>query len=67
MNKTIKVKITKATSPTFWYVNEVGEEYDVELLHGDSYNLTEDVLELRKGNYDIPVRMILKQDCKLIN
>lgn len=67
MNKTMKVKITKTTSPTFWYINEVGEEYDVELLHGDSYNLTKDVLELRKGNYDIPVRMILKQDCKLIN
>ena len=66
MNKTLKVKIAKVTHPQSWYVNEVGEDYAVELLHGDSYNVLEDIEELRKGNYDIPIRMILKQDCEIL-
>lgn len=67
MNKVIKVKITKATFPTMWYVNEIGEEYEVELQHKDSYNITEDIAKLRNGNYNISIRSILKQDCTILN
>lgn len=66
MNKIIKIKITKATFPTMWYVNEIGEEYEVELQNGDFYNVTKDIKEVRKGNYNIPIRSILKQDCVIL-
>jgi hypothetical protein len=72
MNKTIKVKIIKATYPTLWYVHEVGEEYEVELQNSHAYNVFEDIDRLRKAtrenksNVFNEVRMILNEDCILV-
>ena len=59
--ETIKVRVTKSSSPQAWYADKIGETFEVypdPSGYDDSYILKED-----KDRRDVPYHWILREDC----